>query len=100
MVARAEPRAENDVRLAREFPWCVPSLPFRRQLADPVAAARWRAMWTSRAFLPAALARARRSRPDDVRLVKLEYAARYAIAVIRALGGWTGFRDLARSSAQ
>jgi glycosyltransferase involved in cell wall biosynthesis len=100
MISRAEPRGVNDVRLAREFPWCVTWLPFRRQLENPAAAAKWHMIWLSRGVLPHALAWMRRRRPDDFGLVRFEYAARYAVSVIRALGGWRGWTDLARTSAQ
>ncbi len=97
MVSRAEPRAQNDVRLAREFPWCREFLPFRRQLDAGPAQSRWKAAWLARHVLPAAFKATRTIAPSSVFLVRYEYATRYAIEAVRSAGGWDAWKQLSGS---
>jgi glycosyltransferase involved in cell wall biosynthesis len=95
MVDRAEPRGQNDARLAREFPWSIPWLPFAAQLRSDSAMRRWRAVWLARGAIGSALGRLRAVRKDNLPLLRYEYAARYAVSLIRSLGGWKEFAALA-----
>jgi glycosyltransferase involved in cell wall biosynthesis len=98
MVDRAEPRAQNDVRLAREFPWCRESLPFRRQMHPGGARARWRLIWLARTPAGALLRTMRRLMPQNLALVRYAYAARYAIEAVRSVGGWTEWKAFSREA--
>ncbi len=94
MVARAEPRAETDVRLVKEFPWCREFLPFSRQLSTGPAQARWKAAWAARGILPGILRSLRLVSQRSLFLVRYEYAVRYAIHSVRSAGGWDEWRRL------
>jgi GT2 family glycosyltransferase len=88
VVNRAEPRAKNDIRLAREFPWCVPHLPFGILHRSRATRRRWRFLWHS-GSAPTRLARmARAAGVSSVRLVGWEYTARYVAALRKELKDW------------
>lgn len=93
-VARAEPRAINDVRLAREFPWCVPDLPLGVIFRDRAARARWRALWMIGEVPRFILGSLRRTGVSGVRMVGWEYTSRYVIALRKELGSWNALVGL------
>jgi glycosyltransferase involved in cell wall biosynthesis len=95
MVNRAEPRGQNDARLAREFPWSIPWLPFAPQLRSKRAMRRWHAVWLGRGAVGSLLGNLRAMRHEHLALLRYEYAARYAVSLIRSLGGWKEFAALA-----
>jgi glycosyltransferase involved in cell wall biosynthesis len=99
MVGRAHERGVTDVRLMREHPWCVSSLPFYRQLTDRRALRKWRTLWLGRRVFPHALGLARRLDEENLYLIRLEYSARYSVAVISAAGGWAAFERVSRAPA-
>jgi len=94
MVARAEPRARADVRLAHEHPWCVTALPFHDQLHGARATLKWKAAWLSRGVLSPSIDAARRMQPSAVLPVRYAYAARYIFETVREAGGWQALHHL------
>ncbi len=96
LVARAVPRALNDVRLAHEFPWCVRYLPFARAFADKRVRARWRVLWEIGGYVPSAVSGFRSLLKDSVLLMNWEYGARYIAEIKNQLGSWSAFESLAR----
>lgn len=94
IVDRAKPRAVNDVRLAREHPWCVPSLNFYANISSSNGRLKWRLAWMTRGVVSRALRLARRGLPDNLFLVRHTYAWTYAVEVVKASGGWAGFDRL------
>ncbi len=98
IVNRAGERAKVDCRLAREYPWCVPHLPFFRVLNESSVRRRWRALWEIAAPAAASFHLARKLFPDNAKLVDLEYAARYCVGLRKETGSWHAFRRLAESN--
>lgn len=95
VIGRTRERAENDCRLAREYPWCVPYLPFYRALTIPSVRKRWRVLWEICQPTAALFRAARRIFPASVRFASLEYAARYCTGLRREIGDWHTFCRLA-----
>lgn len=95
LIARAVPRAENDLRLAREFPWCVPYLPFGRAFAVPAARLRWRLIWEAGEPGAAVLEVMRSALPGKERLVGLAYTTKYVATLRRELRAWGAMQELA-----
>ena len=94
IVNRAEPRAACDVRLARDHPWCIPFLPFGGRFAPGPARRRWEVIWRGRHLIAPAVRAARKAARENVALVNRDYGVRYAIAAIRAAGGWSEWQKL------
>lgn len=95
VIGRTRERAQNDCRLARDYPWCVPYLPFYRILTIPSVRKRWRVLWEICRPTAPLFRAARRVFPASVRLANLEYAARYCAGLRREIGDWHTFCRLA-----
>jgi glycosyltransferase involved in cell wall biosynthesis len=89
LVSRAANNARNDCRLARQHPWCVPHLSFFSHLQKPASRRKWRLLWRLGRSATVGLATLRRLSPDSLRLVNLECAARYCLALREELTDWT-----------
>lgn len=99
MISRAAPRAENDLRLAAEFPWCICYLPFARAVASRGSRSRWHMLWNAGDVARSMLARAQSSRPGNTRIVGLLYTAEYIATLKRELRSWNKLIQLAGRSA-
>ncbi len=98
ILDRTAARAAADCRLAREYPWCLPHLPFFRVLSDASVRRRWQVLWRLAQPAAAVFHCARRFFPRNPRLVDLEYAARYCIGLRQETGSWRAFEQLAGAS--
>jgi GT2 family glycosyltransferase len=98
VIDRTADRARNDCRLAREYPWCIPHLPFFRVLTEPAVRRRWRVLWETASIAAGVIQTARRVFPGSLRLANLEYAARYCMGLRKEIGSWRAFRRLAETS--
>jgi len=94
LVGRTTARAQNDYRLAREHPWCIPYLPFYRGLSNSRGRQRWRLLWAICGPAAALINLARRVSPRRLHLFRLEYAARYCLALKQEIGDWQSFSRL------
>lgn len=95
ILQRTRERAQNDCRLAQEYPWCVPHLDFFRVLQNRSVRLRWRVLWETSGILTAMIRAGRMLSPENLRLVSLEYAARYCAGLRQELGDWERFCRLA-----
>jgi GT2 family glycosyltransferase len=91
IIRRAAERARNDYRLACEYPWCIPYLPFYRALHDVSVRRRWWILWKMGPSIVAILSAARRVMPENLRLVNWHYAARYCLGLSHEIGEWSEF---------
>ncbi len=89
LIHRATERAGNELRLAREHPWCVPYLPMHSVFSCPGRRRRWRLLWNAPWLALAALRAARRFSPDNVRFVYWEFATRYCLALRQQVPAWS-----------
>jgi GT2 family glycosyltransferase len=97
VIGRTAERAQNDYRLACDYPSCIPHLPFYRVLTNPSVRRRWRVLWATCRLAASLFQVARRVFPDSVRLANLEYATRYCIGLRREIGDWNKFCSLVNS---
>jgi glycosyltransferase involved in cell wall biosynthesis len=97
IIARAAERAQNDYRLACEYPWCIPHLPFYRVLTNSAVRRRWRVLWETSRQATGLFMAARRLCTDSLRLINLEYATRYCAGLRDEIGDWKKFCRLANS---
>jgi GT2 family glycosyltransferase len=98
VLSRTAERAQNDYRLACDYVWCVPDLPFYRVLVNRSVRRRWRVLWGSSRQAAALFRTARKVFPGSVRLANLEYAARYCIGLRHEIGDWKKFCSLAATA--
>jgi GT2 family glycosyltransferase len=95
VIDRTMERARNDCRLAFDYPWCVPYLPFYRTLINRTVRYRWRVLWEIAPIAAGVFGIARRVFPENLWPGNLEYAARYCVGLRKELGSWRAFRQLA-----
>ena len=88
LISRAADRAKNDWRLAIQYPWCVPYLPFFRAVRNPTIRRRQHLLWKMGNILTPIFSTLRRAAPQSVRLMGWEYQTRYCMALGDAAGGW------------
>jgi GT2 family glycosyltransferase len=98
VIGRTAERAQNDCRLARDYPWCVPYLPFYRVLTTPSVRRRWRVLWEVSRPVASLFRAARKVLPTNLRLANLEYATRYCMGLRQEINEWHKFCSLAASS--
>jgi glycosyltransferase involved in cell wall biosynthesis len=98
VIGRTAERAQNDCRLARDYPWCVRYLPFYRVLTTPSVRRRWRVLWEVSRPAASLFGAARRIFPKNLRLANLEYATRYCMGLRQEINEWHKFCSLAASS--
>jgi len=91
LVSRAADWARADCRLAKEFPWTVPYLPFFAAFRSRSAEVRWRLRWHGSGVAAPLLTLARRLSPDNWFFVRYEYACRYSLALREEIGDWEQF---------
>jgi len=100
VIARSDPRAVNDLRLAREFPRFVEFLPFAVPARSKWRLRRWRMLWVAPWIAPVSLRVMRRVFGQRARLVGWEYTARYVRTLRRELGTWQAFTRLIRQPTE
>lgn len=100
LMQRALERARNDLRLAQDFPWRVLYLPFYRSLGSVWGRLRWRLLWAGSPLASPLLGAMRSWAPENLFLVRLEYAARYCLALREEIGSWPAFRRLRSAASQ
>jgi GT2 family glycosyltransferase len=88
LIDRASARAKNDWRLAVQYPWCAPYLPFFRAVRDPATQLRWQLLWKTADIVAPIFSKLRKVAPRSVRLMSWEYATRYCMALGEAAGNW------------
>lgn len=94
LMTRAGLRAAEDVRLAREHPWCVRFLPFYADASARALASKRRAAWTLGPLAAAVVSGVRRFNPSAVALIHWEYRLRYFAGLRRAGLSWTALRRM------
>jgi GT2 family glycosyltransferase len=100
LVSRAEKRGRNDVRIARSYPWSIRHLPFGRVYSEASVRGRWRFLWHVSGIGAILLSAVRRLSPENLRLINLEYAARYMVGLRREAGSWRTFCRLAGGTSR
>ena len=95
VIDRTAARAQNDFRLACDYPWCVSYLPFYRVLTNPSARRRWRILWETAGPAAEVFRIARKVLPQNLLLGNMEYAARYCLSLRKEIGNWRDFLRLA-----
>jgi hypothetical protein len=99
IINRAKPRALNDLRLAREHPWCVRYLPFGAAMTNDTSRRKWFVLWNSGSVGRAAIKAAHVLFPSSTRLLNLRYAAEYVAVLKESLRSWRAMDDF-RAQAQ
>ena len=95
IVARAEDRGRNDVRLARAYPACAAHVPFHRIFERASTRRRWMLVWPATSLAATILSTLRRFARENIRLINWEYAVRYMVGLRREAGSWGTLRRLA-----
>jgi glycosyltransferase involved in cell wall biosynthesis len=88
MVRRATEWGRADARLARDFPWCVPHLPFHSALRKRRSRWKWLWLWRLRVFALPLLRALHSLRRGQLRLYTWDYNARYFTAVRAEFSSW------------